>query len=286
MARTPLALVSKIIATLPNIPIPVPLHELATALDIIDFAELGTQGFEGGLLTNIERTDGIILVNKNANRRRKRFTIGHELGHFLIQSHRPVIPGQFLCRREDMQAWNTKHQDQYRRMEAEANEFSSLLLMPPPFLRTTIQAFKSPSVKVISKIADQFDVSKQAAARAYVRYADDPLAVLFIKDGIIKDSIVGKEFPYLSTKRGKLVSSSSSYIRDQKSTAQMRECRLPIWTDDERCRIFEESLYQRDGYGILLLWAQISEADEFDPEENMTSTQRWKSRIENRGGIR
>jgi Zn-dependent peptidase ImmA (M78 family) len=67
----------------------VPVEEWARRLDIEEIAPLETQRFEGGFLTDENRSRGIILVNKEASEGRRRFTIGHELGHFLIMSHKP-----------------------------------------------------------------------------------------------------------------------------------------------------------------------------------------------------
>ena len=69
-------------------------------------------------------------------------------------------------------------------MEAEANEFSALLLMPPPALRKFISKERDPNLAHIPLIAKHFRVSKEAAARgAYARYHDQNVAIIVIKDG-------------------------------------------------------------------------------------------------------
>src|SRR5258708_39612061 len=92
---SPFGLVSNILKIESDLKIPVPVVELAKQLDIESVEELKTEGFEGGLLTDEARSTGIILVNKSARKGRRRFTIGHELDHFLILSHAPIEPGKF-----------------------------------------------------------------------------------------------------------------------------------------------------------------------------------------------
>ena len=87
---SPMSLVTKILSVEKDLPIPVPIEELAKQLDIEKIAPLETEGFEGGLVTDDARSTGFILVSRAAPSGRRRFTIGHELGHFLIVSHRPV----------------------------------------------------------------------------------------------------------------------------------------------------------------------------------------------------
>lgn len=79
---SPSGLVAKILKAEPNLKVPVPIDELAFQLDIESIKELETENFEGGLITDVNHTTGGILVRKNVDRRRRRYTIGHELGHF------------------------------------------------------------------------------------------------------------------------------------------------------------------------------------------------------------
>jgi Zn-dependent peptidase ImmA (M78 family) len=81
----------------------------AQELDIADIRDMSTDGFEGGLITDDARSSGYILVNRSARRRRRRFTIGHELGHFLMTTHK-VPAGGFQCSRDDMRRWTDKEQ--------------------------------------------------------------------------------------------------------------------------------------------------------------------------------
>jgi adenylate cyclase len=64
----------------------------------------------------------------------------------------------------------------YEAMEVEANRFSSLILMPPPALRTEIGRKSAPSLEHMLSLATKFDVSKDAMARAYAEYHSETIA--------------------------------------------------------------------------------------------------------------
>jgi hypothetical protein len=93
--------------------------------------DLETEGFEAALITDELKSSGTILVASNRARQRKRFSIAHELGHFLIPSHLPRPGEPSLCSPQHLGLHNLKEDDRRRRIEAEANRFAALLLMPP-----------------------------------------------------------------------------------------------------------------------------------------------------------
>jgi Zn-dependent peptidase ImmA (M78 family) len=149
---SPEGLVAKILKAEPTLSYPIPIEDVAKALDIQEIGELETTAFEGGLLMDQHRSSGIILVNKAARGGRRRFTIGHELGHFCIITHKPIEGDRFLCSRDDMRRWSASEQDTYARMEVEANRFSALLLMPPPMLRNYMSKLGDPDLTQVLAI--------------------------------------------------------------------------------------------------------------------------------------
>jgi IrrE N-terminal-like domain len=117
------------------------------------------------------------------SRQRRRFTLGHELGHFLMPSHVPDAEGRFLCSQRDLLLLSAKEGDRRARMEIEANRFSSLILMPPPALRTEIGKRSAPSLEHMLSLAKKFDVSKEAMARAYAEYHSEAIAFVVVREG-------------------------------------------------------------------------------------------------------
>ncbi|MCG2626315.1 ImmA/IrrE family metallo-endopeptidase [Bradyrhizobium sp. WYCCWR 13023] len=276
---SPMGLATKILSVEKDIPIPMPIEELARQLDVEKIAPLTTVGFEGGLLTDEDRSTGIILVNQAAPEGRRRFTIGHELGHFLIATHKPVETGKFLCSRADMTNWSLDQTNRYARMEAEANEFSGLILIPPPILRKFIPK-GDPTLEHVPMIAQHFNVSKEAAARAYARYHPQEIAVVVIEDGIVKRAHKRPTFPWISVPYGKPVPRTSIFrAKDQRPrvASELSAISPEQWVDlkpGQRAELFEQMYPQQDGYALLMLWLEVEEAEEAD--DDRTSAQRFK----------
>lgn len=288
MTGSPMGLVGKILAAEPDLPTPTPLEQLCQRFDIQEIAELTTEGFEGGLLTQEERTSGIILVKKVINPTRvdlarRRFTIAHELGHFLMLSHKPIEKGNFLCKSEDMRHWDAKDQNAYKRMEAQANEFAALLLMPPPRIRNFLKLLNQPDVSDILALRDQFAVSTEAAARSYVMYHGDPVAVVFVKDGKILRSYRNADFPFITALNSTPVPSSSNFHGSEAKAGEMQECITDTWFDVPKSCLYEQVHRQRDGYAMILLWAELPEEDDRDEYGEMTSKERYHRQQERYG---
>jgi hypothetical protein len=93
------------------------------------------------------------FVNSNVrNRGRRRFTMAHEIGHFVLHCN---LQDSFLCTREMLEDFKVDT------LEAEANAFASQLLLPPNRIR---EFEKHPwNVETLKDIAEKFEVSLQAA---------------------------------------------------------------------------------------------------------------------------
>lgn len=283
---SPEGLVTKILKAEPSLSYPVPLEDLAKALDIKEIADLETSGFEGGLLMDQHRSEGIILVNKAARAGRRRFTIGHELGHFCMPMHKPIKGDRFLCSRDDMRLWSASENNAYARMEAEANRFSALLLMPPPMLRGYMSKMGDPDISQILSIHNDFIVSKDAAARAYAQYHEEPIAVSVIKDGIVLRVYKHLKFPKLSVQADSRVPAQSIYWRAQKAKIELSEIveiSAGQWLESEWGKklpnLYEQVLSQQMGYALILLWTEFEdEDDDTDLDESRTSKERFADR--------
>lgn len=280
---SPMGLVAKILKIETALTLPIPIEDLATALDIQQIAELETEGFEGGLLTDDCRSAGIILVNGNVVSGRRRFTIGHELGHFLIPVHKPVKEGQFLCSRDDMSTWAAKEQNAYARMEAEANQFAALILMPPPMLRPIMERFRDPDLAHVTQLKDMFDVSRDAASRAYAEFNNEPVAVVVVKDGEVARIYRQRDFPRMSVAYGQPVPRNSHFhVASKLATGPtvLREVGPEQWLEStwgqRMPALYEQVLFQQGGYAQILLWSEATTEDEDeDPDEDRTSRQRY-----------
>lgn len=282
---SPEGLVSLILKAQP-LTVPVDIEELAYALDIEEIADLSTDGFEGGLLTDQYRSKGIILVNRTASPGRRRFTVGHELAHFLLPSHKPVKSDSFLCSREDMAIWTTAERTAYQRMEAEANRFSALILMPPPLLRPYMARLGDPNLAGVLRIHADFVVSKDAAARAFAQYHDQPVAIIVVRDGIVQRFYKNARFPQLCVSPGAAMPKASHYFQALSERAEMTEMKLGAagqWLESNWGHrlpsLFEQVLLQQHGFALILLWAETEDdKEDEDPDAELTSAQRLANR--------
>ena len=110
-------------------------------------------GCEAYITGDSERA--IITVNSRSPRRRRRYSIGHELGHW--KHHRGQI---LVCRHDDF--------GRGRRFsspaEREADAYAANLLMPPYLFAPTARTFKRLDFKTVRAMADVFDTSYTATA--------------------------------------------------------------------------------------------------------------------------
>ena len=282
---SPHGLVAKILKAEPNLPIPVPIEDLARQLDIAEINELETDGFEGGLLTDDCKSKGIILVNRAAYGGRRRFTIGHELAHFLIPTHKPVKEGKFLCSREDMRRWSAKENDAYARMEVEANKFSALILMPPPKLRPLIDRLGDPSLAHVVKIARHFEVSKDSAARAYAEYHDERIAIAVVKDGVVQRIYKDIKFPKIGAVYGVPVPGESLFhiaAARRQQLSDILENNAGLWLESDWGKrlptLYEQIFFQQEGYALILLWAEVADDEEDERDDDRTAKVRLRGR--------
>lgn len=274
-AGSPEALVDLILRYEPGLAPPIPIEDLARQLDIRGIEPLTTTGFDGGLLTDGDRSEGIILVNEGMRATRRRFTIGHELGHFLMPSHVPDQAGRFLCSQQDIGRLTTKEQGRRARMEVEANRFSSLLLIPPALLQRFLAKKPNPEIAHIPELAKRYRVSKEAMARAYVTNHDEAVAVVMIQDGKVRYSHRDPaRFPYIHVRPNAAVPGQSHFHDRSHRThdaSQLVEVLPDVWLDPrgQDGELWEQIYLQENGFAqILLHWVPTGSGDEkLDDEE-------------------
>jgi Zn-dependent peptidase ImmA (M78 family) len=117
-----------------------------------------------GLLV-IEENGAVIGYNQNESRARRRFTVAHELGHYILhkegKTHTVFADNSFkvLFRSQ------AEHEDSaIARMEFEANTFAAALLMPVPMLQKEIEdiEFDLGDEGAIKELSRRFEVSSTA----------------------------------------------------------------------------------------------------------------------------
>lgn len=110
-------------------------------------------GCEACITGDTERA--IITVNSRSPRRRRRFSIGHELGHW--QHHRGRI---LVCRAEDIGSGRRNASV----AERTADAYAADLLMPAYLFKPVARAYPRLDFATVRAIADVFDASYTATA--------------------------------------------------------------------------------------------------------------------------
>jgi Zn-dependent peptidase ImmA (M78 family) len=255
--KTPAAVVEEILRQNPDIQYPFPLEELAALAGIETIGEMTTASFEGMLITNAEKSRGAILVKAKTQPRRRRFTIAHELGHYLLPWHRQET---FSCKSSDIKdSGDGRIKTDGVNIEVEANSFASQLLMPSSAFARIMHDYGNPELIDITDLSNTFDVSFEAAVHRYKSLTEHPVAFVFSYQNIVRYWVKSPAMPYSLKVRKDvplpLASPSrraGEYISDWEAVAahhwleQHADLRLPK-------NMLEQTLYQNAGYKVTLL---------------------------------
>ena len=76
-----------------------------------------------------------------------------------------------------------------------------------------LEGFGEPNLNHIPTVAKHFQVSKEAAARSYATYHRENIAIVVIKDGIVRRIHKGPTFPWVTARYGKSVPQGSIFHR-------------------------------------------------------------------------
>ncbi|NNN19820.1 MAG: ImmA/IrrE family metallo-endopeptidase [Acidimicrobiaceae bacterium] len=143
---------------------PVPIERLAEQLGARIVRGKAPDNLSGFVLREPNKGAVIIGVNSAHHENRQRFTIGHELGHFLLhkgqQLHVDRQWGGYQVKLRDEQSSRGTNID-----EMEANLFAAELLMPIAFLDVDLAKLSTAQLSAdeqINKLAEQYKVSEQA----------------------------------------------------------------------------------------------------------------------------
>jgi len=244
-------------------PGPVPVHGIARALDILQIREEPLEGFEGALVTGQERDRGSILVNTRRSTRRRRYTVAHELLHFLNPTHRPTSLQGFWCSKIDMRLTALDDKDRHRRQEAEANTFAIELLAPLNKVKHLVG--ERPDLKLVLAMARELDLSREACARRLVELHSETIAAVFSRAGRMLYAATSPDFPTLAVAKDELLSLPSTAPVARPS--RMDEAEPSDWLRNAGgIELMQQTLQQQDGYATTLLWV-IGEADPDDLED-------------------
>ena len=260
----------------PSLSAPVPIEELALAVNVNEIRELDAEGFEGALLTNEEKTSGVILYRRGASGGRKRFTIAHELGHYLIPTHK----GSRQCSAADLRVYRSS--DAVRRQEAEANRFAAGILMPKPWFVSDMRRMGNAELEHLLLLSERYETSLAAVANRYAELTDDCCAFVFSRNNVVSYCRTSADFPKLGVAAGDSLPREGLLDLSNVSgriPSRWLELDSSVWlvSGTRTRRVMQQTLKQQTGFQITLLFID-RENDEVDDEEEETKEQ-WTPRF-------
>lgn len=150
---------ARVLARVGSEQIPVNVEEVADSLGV------GVEGlYLGDEISGMLLLDGPVArigVNLNHPEVRRRFTVSHEIGHFVLHQG---IQRLFIDQKHPMVFRRKRPDSKYDRREVEANAFAAALLMPERQLKSAVKrsGFDLADETSLSSLATTFNVSQSA----------------------------------------------------------------------------------------------------------------------------
>jgi Zn-dependent peptidase ImmA (M78 family) len=138
--------------------------------------EIPLTGAHGALVRSKNSSKGIISVKASLREEtQKRFTVAHEIGHFVIPYHKDLSN---VCDARTLGRFGKT----LPRPELEANEFAAELLLPARLVRMPLRV-DTPSLETISSVATEFETSLTSATWRFLDLTDQPCAMIWSHKG-------------------------------------------------------------------------------------------------------
>lgn len=170
-------------------------------IDKVEGADL--EDFDGLLKAKKDRSKWLSLYNSAVSSEgRKRFTIAHEFGHYILHRHQQDL---FECGDGDIETGDNNERD----IETEADLFASTLLMPLDDFRRQVDGHPI-SFDLLGHCADRYGVSLTAAALRWTEIAPKRAVLVASRDDHM-----------LWAKSNKAALKSGAYFATRKNTIEL-----------------------------------------------------------------
>lgn len=196
---------------------------------------------------------GVITVDKSSSMGRKRFSLAHEIGHWIYDRNRGVN----MCKSTDMgRSWSGK--SKFNPIERRANEFAAELLLPRDWFISACRE-KPTSFDSVTELAAIFNSSLSATALRFVEIGDAPSMLLYfngnrmLKRFKVSRDIEGVLYPH------KLMSDTTNLWKQFTADGLFRSESVEVdgdaWIDHPRAfelTIVESAIRVQDEFLVLL----------------------------------
>lgn len=190
----------------------------------------------------------IITVNNNSNRRRQRFSAGHELGHW---AHDRGTIASYSCQEK---AFKTEWQND--NLEQRANVYAAELLLPE-FMFAPLAKNRPMIFDTVEELANRFEMSLTATAIRLVKLGSYP-AILFGLEGTNCKQYARGEDVFLRIVRG-LRKDTYAYdlLQDSTRRSASGDASADSWIDHpnaDRVTVHEDALRIGSDLVLSLVW--------------------------------
>jgi Zn-dependent peptidase ImmA (M78 family) len=208
--------------------------------------------FEGALVRIENRPKGVIGLRTGMSKRRRRFTIAHEIGHYVLPGH--GISRAFCSKKRIGLLGKSTNE-----FESAANQFAGEFLLPRKAVSAMIREL-GVSIDTCELVSECFQTSLTAAAVRCVELSDVWVALVESKNGVVRQVKRGdrfKDYVPINQKFG------SEALANQLSENQLhKQGMVPAWTwiriESTSLKIMEDSFLIPKYNRVLTLLSEMT----------------------------
>lgn len=258
------------------------LDEIAPKLGL-RVVEVNAETFDGALLRVVGQHKGTVVLRRTiAEEGRKRFTLAHEIGHYLLPNQqealRPCVP-------TEIESWSPENAGH----EIDANSFAAEVLMPRERLAGALK--EAPSFAAAARVAAELGASLTASSMRLVELSSFRAALVVSRNGRAEWYRASDEF-------GRAVrlgipderTGPASYFRQRTLPPGVQETPADAWLYDANLKqgatVWEQSV-ALPAYNSVLTILELrqrveehtdydeAELEELDPDDFTLRRKRW-----------
>lgn len=250
---------------------PIDPFEIAEQAEIyVEPKPPGIEGVSGGIVFHDNNSVGIFYATNIKSEGFRRFTVGHELGHYYLPGH----PDEIL-KLAPLHVSRAGFTQGATPIEIEADHFSAGLLMPRKLVRETLRGHRI-GLEGIQGLADEALCSTTASAIRAAECTEYPMAVIVSQGDAICYGFLSEGFKRLGRltmlRKGEALPPSSTREFNADPTNVLHrgeicgETTLSSWFGGASNVVLDEEVLGLGQYGFTLT-VLTSEALPMDPEE-------------------